>query len=561
MDTLVLANKYLPEQYNVSLDIKEDKPNFLGEITIPLKSNAQFKGQVEGFEMCLNSAHLIVFEARIGDVKLEVITDRDNERIVLKSDSTDDFSGSSLYIKYMGSIKTLNSFEQTKGLFKFEIDDRVVISCQTQPVFGRLIYPNIDELHYKVPVQLTVKTNPRFKVLSNSIIELESEDVTSKTTIFKATPPMLSSNFTVTLGDLEIIESSKYPIRVACIKEFVLKAPQIITISDILFPVLEEHFGKYPLDKLDFIGIPYLTEGAMENWGAITVMQDHLFKDDYVQTEQLISHEMVHQWIGNYMSFDDWKYLWLNESFATFFGNYFVSLVDKSYDMSEEFINMFSNITKAGNNVNIQKFMNLLTINNSITTSYLFNHQIYEKGVLILRMIGNMLNPTDTDNFQVFAKSFKQILETFKFQSIKPMEIWKFYLQEYDIDMVNFVSMWIRYDKFPILQINYKEDSVIIEQVQSKPFEFPFPIKTTSKTYQMYIKEKSTKVKLPADEIITINQDKIALAKQEISKKILKHVDTINFSKLDALSYLMDYTDPNSDFNKRLAGIYRKYTQ
>lgn len=102
MATLVLANQYLPLKYHVSLEIMGDKPNFVGEIIIPLKTNAQYKGSTEAFEMRLNSAHLIILEASIGDVKLLVDNDRENDLIVLKSDSTDDLDGSSLFDQIYG---------------------------------------------------------------------------------------------------------------------------------------------------------------------------------------------------------------------------------------------------------------------------------------------------------------------------------------------------------------------------------------------------------------------------------------------------------------------------
>ena len=47
---------------------------------------------------------------------------------------------------------------------------------------------------------------------------------------------------------------------------------------------------------------------------------------------EVIAHEIAHQWFGNLVTPEDWKYLWLNESFATYFG---YGVVDHYYPQWE----------------------------------------------------------------------------------------------------------------------------------------------------------------------------------------------------------------------------------
>ncbi|EGV60813.1 zincin [Yamadazyma tenuis ATCC 10573] len=287
-------------------------------------------------------------------------------------------------------------------------------------------------------------------------------------------------------------------------------------------------------------------------------MQDYLFKDDVLQTQQLVAHELVHQWIGNLVSFDDWKYVWLNESFATFFGNHFVSIIDPSYSFVEELIDMSGRMVRTGD-VNIQKFMNGVRLTGDTTTGELFNHQVYEKGILMLRMIGNILDPNTIDNFEVFLASMSKFVEAHRFESIKASEIWQFFLQEFDIDLLTFVSMWIRYDKFPFIQVSQKNGELVIEQAQSKPYQFPLVVSTTERDYQFYIKDKTTKVKLD-EQVVAVNKHRVALVKQDISKKLVKDLEP-HLGRLDALSYLIDYPDSGSGVHQMLQGVLRKQTK
>src|SRR4029077_13269285 len=95
-----------------------------------------------------------------------------------------------------------------------------------------------------------------------------------------------------------------------------------------------------------FIGVPYpyakyaqvaaadFIYGGMENTSATTqtdsALLDQRVSIDY-SSDELVAHELAHQWFGDYLTCKDWSHAWLNESFATYFDALF-----KRFDKGED---------------------------------------------------------------------------------------------------------------------------------------------------------------------------------------------------------------------------------
>jgi aminopeptidase N len=92
-------------------------------------------------------------------------------------------------------------------------------------------------------------------------------------------------------------------------------------------PAMVRHFGEatgvpYPWNKYAQVVVSDFIFGGMENTTA-TTMYEHVLLDERaaidVTSDDIVAHELAHQWFGDHVTCRAWSEAWLNEGFATFF--------------------------------------------------------------------------------------------------------------------------------------------------------------------------------------------------------------------------------------------------
>ncbi len=90
-------------------------------------------------------------------------------------------------------------------------------------------------------------------------------------------------------------------------------------------PEMLEYFSnriglEYPWPKYTQICVSHFNFDGMENTSA-TVLSESILRDPVSSrsSDDLLAHELAHQWWGDLITCRDWPHAWLNEGFATFF--------------------------------------------------------------------------------------------------------------------------------------------------------------------------------------------------------------------------------------------------
>ena len=491
---LALENALIPVHYALDLNIDPAKNDFSAVATITLIEKTSGASS-----FTLHAKDLAISEATLdGSIELKHSAEDDKERIVFSTSSGEpipacaDGKNHTLKITYTGKVSDVRTpRDQTLGLFKANYmgenasgADNYVYATHCQPSFARRILPCIDEPAVKATFALSLTSLERFTAVSISpvdTVEKCTDDDKTSTTKFKQSELLPVSLFGFVLGDLEAItlelpREGQEPLPIAVYSPLrVAQATYAMDIAQKYIPLLQSFFGcAFPAPKLDFVLLPFLNDMVMENFSMITVQMDFLLLSPQSlanaqvrnQTMQLVVHELVHQWMGNFLSFDSWEYLAFNESFATFLAYYLIAKNEEDNNIWES-DNYLSN--ELGQTMLADSDLeNSKSIYDSfhsqreartrlgVTTNEIFDPVSYQKGITMLRSL--QLATGESFFQQAIAAVFAEP-SRFHDVAVKPMDIFTKMGEALKSENVpNFISSWTKLPGLPVVSVSTTTD-------------------------------------------------------------------------------------------------------
>ena len=590
---LILKNSHQPTEYDITLNVDHEKSNFKGSVTVLLvKSRDATVSDGDDFEFWVNASELVLlsaaFDAQTSQFKAKVSYDKEKglaKLVVENGKELYNQESLSLEIGFIGKINTIKTFQDvTKGLFRTNyLGERsnkatnYILATHCQTSYARNIFPCIDEPASKAKITLTIETNSRFKVLANTSPESKQVDEERELQIikFKQSPPITPSIFGFVIGDLDFIETSvelsqgKIPVRFYSAIGNISGSAYALDVASKALPFIESVLVReYPLDKLDFIALPFLSDGAMENFGLITIQSGHILVQSLANKKvtqtirQLVVHELIHHWIGNNVSFDEWSHLWLNEAFATWFAKYILYKLDLDASDKDVWISQVDEEIEAVFEEDAS--LKACTVMNNSTKSIkstfdAFQIPAYQKGIQFLRMFANTFEGTFDDHLDKFTATLAKFIQDNDFRSIKPIEIWKAFNNESKIDFLAFAHSWLRVAGFPIVSVSLNDGgNVIVEQnrflefstpqlenLENTPYHVPLAIRINdgSVVNTILTDRRMTLENIKSTEFVVLNVNRTGFYR--VSYEDLSVIENIvnNFSKLSSADLIGMFHD------------------
>ena len=217
-----------------------------------------------------------------------------------------------------------------EGLHRFvdPVDDETYLYSQFETADAKRMFACFDQPDLKATFTVRVTAPKHWKVISNGATTSAENGVHS----FATTPRMSTYLVALIAGpyvewkDAYTDEHGEIPLGIYCRASLAqhMDAERLFTQTKQGFGFYHKNFGlPYAFGKYDQLFVPEFNAGAMENAGAVTFLEDYVFRSkvtraSYERRAETVLHEMAHMWFGDLVTMTWWDDLWLNESFATF---------------------------------------------------------------------------------------------------------------------------------------------------------------------------------------------------------------------------------------------------
>jgi aminopeptidase N len=227
------------------------------------------------------------------------------------------------------TIEIAYSCSPRKGLFFVEPDEAYPnkprqIWSQGENEDAHWWFPCHDVTNQKMTTEMIATVKSNFFALSNGELVEVRENNGDRTYHWSQSQPHPAYLVTIVIGEYEALNDDHggLPIAYYVYKDRVREGQRLFSATPRMIEFFEGKFGyAYPYPKYAQVLVDDFLFGAMENTSASTFTDRCLLDDPAtidLSYDDIVAHELAHQWWGDLVTCKDWSHVWLNESFATY---------------------------------------------------------------------------------------------------------------------------------------------------------------------------------------------------------------------------------------------------
>ncbi len=339
---------------------------------------------------------------------------------------------------------------------------RKQIWSQGEATDNRCWIPLYDDMNDKLLTEMYVTFDSSYEVLSNGKLE-ERKNNNNGTSTWHYAMSHPQSAYLVMLGigkyDIkETYSASGVPVHLYYYPQWKDRVEPTFEYSEVMVDFYEKEIGvKFPWESYSQIPVQDYMFGAMENTTA-TIFGDFFMVDKRAHLDRnyigVNSHELAHQWFGDYVTARSESHKWLQESFATYYNQLFEKEVlgQETFDWDR----------RGSQNAAIEESKkNKFAVAHSEGGGV----RIYGKGAFVLNMLKYVVGGRE-----IYNKAIKYYLEKHAYQNVDSHDLLIAFEETTGMDLEWFWDEWIYRGGEPSFDINFKEAGnnaeIIIKQTQ-----------------------------------------------------------------------------------------------
>ena len=283
--------------------------------------------------------------------------------------------------------------EMTTGWITFEGGSFVL----GEPEGAATFFPVNDHPRDKASYTFRVTVPEPFEVAANGILAETIDQEKMNTFVFEMRDPMASYLVTINIGDFDMETSRSengVPIRNYYPAGRLQDGRRTFARQGEMLDYFSDLFGSYPFEVYGAVVIDTEFGAALETQTLSIFSRTVIDADQPTGSQQVVAHELAHQWFGDSVSLADWRDIWLNESFATYAQALWMEHTDGRETLDEWIRRVYAAV---------QENRNSVTPPGEPPADQLFNAGVYYWGALCLHAL----------RLEVGDDVFFQILQTY----------------------------------------------------------------------------------------------------------------------------------------------------
>jgi aminopeptidase N len=276
-----------------------------------------------------------------------------------------------------------------------------------------------------------------------------------KTWTWKESVPSSTYLITVVAGEFEEVKESWHgiPVTYYAPKGRGDRLPLNYGRTPAMIDLFSKKLGvDYPWEKYAQSMVDDFVAGGMENSSATTntsnsLVHPKLASEYPTGQDDLISHELGHQWFGDLVTCKDWGDIWLNEGFATFMEAVWT---EAHFGKDQADYQRWNGAREWFGNSNV---WSKPIVRHDFDDSSEFDDNAYDKGGWVLNMLRHQLGE------DAFYHGLKHYLEVNRGKNVVTADLTKAIEEATHTNVDQFFSQWIYGAGAPKFDLSYAYDS------------------------------------------------------------------------------------------------------